>query len=379
VEARELKLVPGAHGRPPRPGRRRGVPVALGLLVLAAALAATWLGADRARRKIEVGRLAEEALRTALERGSADPEVHATLVDLRRVLGWRPLESKTRVVYASLVLGLATHREDMRLAAFHAERAAALAPVTVPVVRAAALVLANTGDRDRSLELVRSMFGYDPARAAATLAQIESLVLGVRLDEGIPETPDAWTAWSRQLRSDGRRDEAGEWLRRTHARWPAHLPAWVAMARNAYSRRDWAALESLLPAGRPLPMEPEAAALHIWRAHLVLRRGEREEALARVETALSLTGSGGVRTLAGDLFDRAGDWARARREWSRALHSTSRARTSTRRALLLRLARLEDRHGRPGAALRLWESVLEIDPDHVEARRRVDDLSGFQR
>jgi tetratricopeptide (TPR) repeat protein len=351
----------------------------LGVLVVAGALLGTWLGADQARRKIEVRELAEGALQTALQRGSEDAEVRAALVDMRRTLGWRPLESKTRVVYASLVLGLASGREDMRLAAFHADRAAGLAPVTVPVVRAAALVLAHTGRLDRALELIRRMFSYDPPRAAATLAQIESLVLGVRLDEGIPETPDAWLAWSLQLRKDGRRDDANAWLGRAHERWPDHVPTLVRVAGAAYRRRDWPALATLLPPGEPLPAEPSAATLHVWRAHLALHRGRSNDAVADVETALRLQGSGSIRTQAGDLFEQLGDAVRARKEWTRALHGTSRERFSTRRALFLRLARLEDRHGRPAAALRFWEAVLEIDPDHAEARRRVDDLSGFQR
>jgi tetratricopeptide (TPR) repeat protein len=351
----------------------------LALLVVAGALGATWLGADRARRKIEVRDLAEGALQTALARGSEDREVREALLDLRRTLGWRPLETKTRVVYASLVLGLSTRLEEMRLASFHAGRAAELAPVTVPVVRAAALVLANTGDLDRALGLIRHMFGYDPGRAAATLTQVESLVLGVRVDEGIPDAPDAWLAWSAQLRRDGRRDAAAAWLQRTYERWPDHVPALLRMAGAAFGRRDWPALELLLPPGRRLPDERESAALFAWRAHLALHRGDTEEALTDIDTALRLHGAVSIRTLAGDLFEEAGDVARARREWSRALHDTRRDLVSVRRALLLRLARLEDRHGRPAAALRFWEALLEIDPGHVEARRRVDDLSGFRR
>lgn len=379
MEARDLTLIRGDLGRPDRGDGARATPVVLGLVVLAAALLATWLGADRARRKIEVREIAEQAVQMALERGSTDAEVRATLVDLRRTLGWRPLESRTRVVYASLVLGLASRQEDMRLAAFHADRAAELAPVTVPVVHAAALVLAHTGDLDRALILIARMFSYDPPRAATTLSQIESLVLGVRLDEGIPDTPEAWLAWSLQLRRDGRRDEAGEWLRRTHARWPGHLPALVRLARVAYGRRHWAKLGALLPSGAPLPDEPAVAELLAWRAHAALQRNDPDPARADIERALRLHASDRVRALAGDLFEQLGDVERARREWTRALHGTSNVRRSNRRALLERLARLEDRHGRPAAALRHWETLLAIDPDHVEARRRVDDLSGFQR
>ena len=46
-------------------------------------------------------------------------------------------------------------------------------------MRAAALVLANTGEMDRALELTRSMFGYDPAAAATMLSQIETLVFDI--------------------------------------------------------------------------------------------------------------------------------------------------------------------------------------------------------
>jgi tetratricopeptide (TPR) repeat protein len=379
VQARGLKLITAAEDRPGLRGRTGRAPILLGLVVLAAAAAATWLGADRARQDIDVRALAESALATALERGSGDPEVHAALVDLRRTLGWRPLESKTRVVYGSLLLGLATRREDMALAAFHAARAADLAPVTVPVVRAAALVLANTGEIDRSLALVRRMFSYDPARAAATLSQIDALVLGVPLEQGVPDDPDAWTAWARQLQVDGRREEALDLVRRTHERWPDHVPAWVNLARTAFSRGDWVDLERLLPPEATLPTEPAAAPLHVWRGHLALRRGDREEAVAAAETALRIAGSRRVGTLAGDLFERAGEWTRARSEWNRVLHDTPSDRAPARRALLVRLARLEDRHGSPAAALRLWEDLLEIDPDHGEARRRVDDLTGFRR
>jgi tetratricopeptide (TPR) repeat protein len=379
VEARELKLIPGERDRGARGAPRPATARLLGLLVVGASLAATWLGADDARRTIEVRELAEEALQTALERGSRDRDVRDALVDLRRALGWRPLESKTRVVYASLVLGLATRLEDMRLAAFHADRAADLSPVTVPVVRAAAVVLASTGELDRALALIRRMFGYDATRAASTLAQIESLVLGVALDAGIPDAPEAWLAWSRQLRQDGRRDEAASWLERTHERWPDHVPTLARMAAGAFGRRDWTALEALLPPERRPGEEPAAAPLFIWRAHLALRRGDRDAALGGLETALRLQPSRSIRTLAGDVFEQLGEVPRARREWNRALHDLDSAQVAARRPLLLRLARLEDRHGRPATALRHWEALLAIDPDHSEARRRVDDLSGFRR
>jgi len=379
VEARELKLVEGrgASASDRAPFR---APLVLGLLVVAAALLATWLDAAEARRTIDVRQLAEQALETALRRGSADIEVRKALVELRTTLGWRPLESRTRVVYASLLLGLATDIEDMQVAAFHADRAARLAPVTVPVVRAAALVLANTGEVDRALELTRSMFGYDPRGAAAMLSQIETLVLGVDLDRGLPPAPEAWMAWSHQLETERRRAEAAEWRARTLERWPDHVPALARTAAFAFGRRDWDALAELLPPAGRLPEDDrQSATLFAWRAHLCWHSGDRSAALADMERALELRDTGPIRTLSGDLFEKMGDSTRAKSDWNRALFATAAKSTSTRRGLLLRLARLEDRHGRPAAALRFWEAVLALDPQHPEARRRIDDLAGFKR
>ncbi len=360
-------------------GGARSLALVLGLGILACALAATGLGADQARREIDIREPAEQALRTALARGSEDVEVRDTLVALRRTLGWRPLESRTRVVYASLLLGLSTRLEEMQLAGFHARRAAELAPVTVSVVRAAALVLAHTGALETALALVRQMFGYDPARAAETLAQIDSSVLGVPLEQAIPDAADAWLAWSDRLRAGGRSDAAEAWLERTHNRWPAHVPASIQIGARAFLRGDWPALETLLPPDRELPATREAAPLHVWRAHLRRRLGDARGALADAERAVALGGTPGVRRSAGDLFLDFGDLDRARREWSRALHEAAPGAVAERQALLARLARLEDRHGQPAKALRYWEELLRIDPADSEARRRADDLSGFRR
>ena len=256
-------------------------------------------------------------------------------------------------------------------------RAAELNPVTVSVVHAAALVLANTGEVDQALELTRSMFGYDPGRAAETLSQIETLVLGARLEQGMPATPEAWTAWAKRLRDARRHDEAMQWFERAHRRWPEHLPALTQVAGAAFTRRDWLRLAELLPLGTTLPAEAQAAYPLAWRAHMRWANGDRTGAVADMEAALERAAYPGVRRLAGDLFAALGEIERARSEWNRALHDL---RESPARATLLsRLARLEQEHGRPAAALRHWEALLAIDPDHQEALRRRDDLSGFNR
>jgi len=377
LHTRELTLVPGETPRPARGGARRSTPALLGAFVLVAAGLATWLDAGKAREVVEVQDLAERTLQTALQRGSEDDAVRAALVDLRTTLGQRPLDSKTRVVYASLVLGLATRVDDMDLAAFHARRAAELSPVTVSVVRAAAVVLASTGEIERALELIRRMFAYDPTHAASTLSQIGSLVIGVRIADGIPATPDAWLAWALRVEEVGRGDDADAWLRRTLERWPDHLPTRVRAGALAFARGDWEALGRLL--ARPDPREPAAAPLFLWRAHLAWRAGDLQTAVQHVETALALAPDRSTRVSAGDLFLEMGQVARARTQWNRALYETDHADAAARRPLLERLARLEEEHGEPGTALRLWQAVLEIDAQHEEARRHVDDLAGFER
>jgi tetratricopeptide (TPR) repeat protein len=352
--------------------------VLLGLLVLSGSIAGTLLGADAARRAVPVREQAEDLLQTALARGSDDAGVRQELTEMRRTLGWRPLETRTRVAYASLVLGLGTRREDLALAAFHAGRAADLAPVTVPVVRGAALVLAQAGERDRALSLVRQMFDYDPGRAALTLSQIESFTVGLHPQDVLPDRPEAWMAWWGLLRSDARWAEAEAWLAEAHRRWPDYLPILIQVAARAFNQRDWTGLATLLPA-EGLPAVADAAPLYLWRAHLRLQGGDVPGARADAERALDLAPrSPSLPLAAGELFEALGDTSRARELWTGALHRAA-AGTAARRPLLERLARLEDRHGSPAAALRRWREILAVDPGHAEALRRVDDLSGFQR
>ena len=374
-----LKLItPDQVGEPVR--ARPAAPLALAALIFASAALATWLGAEPARRPIPARDLAEGALRLALERGNDDAEVRATLLALRRTLTRRPLDSRTRVVYASLLLGLARRVEETGIAAFHARRAAELAPVTVPVARSAALVLARTGHAEEASALIREMFGYDPRRAAKLLARVDRLLLGGAIDSGLPEEPRAWLSWVAQLRESGRRLEAEAWVERTYRRWPDHTPALEQMAAGAVLRRDWEALGELFPPESMLPEEPASAGSLLYRARLKAIHEERAAAMRDVESALRLNGGAfSVQLLAGDTYESLGDVAAARRMWSKALHRLAPEQSAARRRLLVRLARLEDGHGQAAAALRFWESILELDPEHAEARQRVDDLSGFRR
>jgi tetratricopeptide (TPR) repeat protein len=279
------------------------------------------------------------------------------------------------VVYASLLLGLATEMEQMQLAAFHARRAATLAPVTVSVVRAAALVLANTGNVDEATELVREMFLFDAPKAATTLAQIDALVLGVETREGVPDDPDAWLAWSSELGRMGDSEAAASWLGEAAQRWPDHLQLRIQLSFAHYGRGDWDALEDALPVDAGWPIGPTSAGLYALRALVRQHGGDAEGARRDVEIALSSRGGYTVNLLAGDLFERMEEPERARGEWTTALFLVSDP--GTRVGLLLRLARLEDRWGRPAAALEYWRQVAATRPEHLEARRRIEDLTGF--
>ncbi len=340
------------------------------------ALLATRVGANRARNPVDARTVARETVALALERGSDDPEVLSRVSELRRALGRRALDSRTRVAYASLLVALARQVEDARSAGFHAHHAARLAPVTVPVVRSAALVLVRTGHAEESFELTKRMFDYDQAAAARLLVRLEQVLFGGDLADGLPDDPAAWLAFARELRMSGRIDDADRWAERAFERWPGDLPALEQVAALAIRQRDWDRLDHLFSEERELPDGPQAAGVLLYHARLLARRGDDEGALEEIERALRLNGSARrVQILAGQTYDAMGELDDARRQWNRALFGLPPGEKRTRRTLLFYLAQLEERRHQPAAALRLWESLLEIDPEHREARQRVNDLS----
>lgn len=357
------------------------------VVALACAAWATLLGADRPRRQLPATDVAREMLWAVLDRGPGDPGVRGAVIDYRRRVGRSPLDAATRALYAGLLLEMAASRDDARAAVFHARRSAQLAPVTVPVLRLTATVLARCGEREAAASLIRSMFGYEPRRAAGLLGALEPFLPAGALDrestEGaIPPLARAWVAWSSELAERGRVVESGEWLEATHRRWPDDLAAIEELASRAVYRRDWEALARLLPTGRPLPEVPAAAALFAYRARSAAQRGSTTEAIEDVATAVRLARNDpSVLRVGADALLAAGDPDGARPMYHRALFGLPHdPRSVTARvALLTRLARLEDRHGRPADALRAWRAVLEIDPGHAESRSRVDELTGFQR
>jgi tetratricopeptide (TPR) repeat protein len=381
MEPSDLKLVRAPSRGPSPPVRRERVAaVGLGLLALLAGLVGTVLGADRAREPSRPVDTAREALFRVLDRGPSDPGVLELLAALRLQIGQRPLDARTRALYSALLLEMAMGPQDGPAPAFHARRAADLAPVTVPVVRAAALVLARSGEPDQASRLVREMFGYDAVSAARLLTALEPFIEPVGVEAAIPADPDAWLAWALQIRDQGRVDDADRWITRAHREWPDHLGVRQKVAARAVSQRDWSTLAMVLPLEEELPESPDSAMLFAFRARARAEAGDAEGARNDADKAAVLSGHASTVLLhAGDALLAAGDPVGARRFWSRALFGISpRSGAGAERVrLLVRMARFEDDHGKPAAALRAWKAVLDEEPDHAEAQRRVADLGGL--
>ena len=337
---------------------------------------ATLTGAGSHRRPEDPLTAVRAALERAVTTGSDDPAVVATARRLRERLGRDPMNARARTAYAGLLLGCARSPAQYEAAAFHARRAATLAPVTVPVVRGASVVLAGCGDLRAARGLVRSLFTYAPAAAADHLLQVEPLLgdaAGV-----VPERPHAWLAWSRRLRREGREEEADEALGRAAARWPREPDLLLERASQAVRARDWQALARVFPEGLRLPETEASALLHAYRAHASAVRGDPASMRRDVETALRLGGrTSALLEKTGDALLAGGALEDARSHFAEALHrlpADAPVRSSV--SVLLRLARLAEVQDRPDEALRRWTTVLRLDPAHTEARRRIAALTG---
>jgi len=375
----ELKLVRGTHGAsPPHASHGRGPAVVLGLLTLGSLVTATLLGADRARAVSRLQETAQETLFRILERGPDDAEVLASLEGIRIDMGRRPLDAFLRVVYAALLVEMSSGGADCGAATFHARRASELAPVTVPVVGPASMVLVRCGEESRGLGLIREMFGYEPESAARLLTTLGGFIDPERAKDAVPAEPEAWLAWSRELREQGRAQESERWAFEGHRRWPDHLETLQELATRAASRNDWVALGSLLPLDGELPERRETAILYAYRARVRAEAGDAAGAHRDVETATRLSEHhSAVLLQAGDALLVSGDNDGARRAWRRALFELSSESDDSPRSrsrVLVRLARLEDADGEPADALRAWREVLTQEPGNAEARKRVGEL-----
>lgn len=379
MERPRLKLLGRDDAAPPP---RRGLVLAVGAFCAVAALASVPWGARDARRPLDARAVAERALLDALDSSRDDPRVADALRRMRSWLGRRPLDASARASYAALLAELAKTDEEKAIAAFHARVAARTAPVSVPVIGMAARALIGAGEAGAALEAIRDMFSWAPRDAAGVLAAVEGLVGRGRAAAAVPDDPDAHLAWARALRVQGRDDEAWGLLRATVDRWPDHDRARAQAAEAALARGDAEALAQLLPETMALQRGPESAGLWALRARARATAGDREGARAdALEAARLGVGSTGVLANAARALEGVDDLDGARRLWTRALYGLEVAGRpgAERIPVLTALARLEERAGRAGDALRVWTEILEIDSDHALARARVEALKSGSR
>ena len=372
MERPELKLVTATPAGPKRPAG-----VALGAAVLAAAAVATVFGADAARRPFEPAPLAESALALSFSSGGPEP-VRRALEILEARLRRNPLDSSSRTIAASLLVETATTENQRGAARSQAQAAVRLTPTDAGVAHGAVRVFARCGQVGMALRETARMFGYAPKDAAAALADIEPFVDAERLDDGLPRAPEAWLAWSETLRGRGRENEADARLAALLARWPADLEALRVASLVALGRERLDELSRLVPPSLALPETEAAASLFAFRARSKAAAGDSAGAHADALRAIALAPERPwVMAQAGDAFVGT-EPALARDYWTRALYRL-RANPDTRgEAIYLRyrLARFEDREGRPGDALREWRTILAERPDDAEAKARVAALTG---
>ncbi|MCP3979793.1 MAG: hypothetical protein GY716_10765 [bacterium] len=346
-----------------------------GALFFAAALA-TLAGADAARSGNETRTRARDAVDRSLETEGRSPAVRDALRSLRTIVEQRPLNARARVDYAALILAVAADIEESSAAAFHARIAAKLSPVTVPVVRRSAIVLARCRDVDHAQAITRRMFGYDPDAAARLLSQLEPLLYDAELHDAIPDNASAWMAWCLQLRVDARTNEGLACLQQLHDRWPDHVPALDRLAAAAVRTRNWDDLAALFPPQDDREATFSATSFTL-RARLRAARGDRAGAQRDLRRALDTQDVPALaRALAGETLEQLGDIDGARREWNRLLYELPDSSAGARIDALRRLARMEASTGHSGVALRHWHSLLALAPDDREALQEVDRLHG---
>jgi hypothetical protein len=372
VQRSELRLVTAD-----RAGTKRPEALGLGAAVLAAGILATLCGADTDRRRFEPAPIAESGLARTLETGNPEPAREAREV-LETRLRRNPLDTASRTIAASLLVETATTEAQREAAVAQALAAVRLTPVDASVAHRVARMLARCGRTELALQETAKLFAYAPQPAASTLADIEPFVPGDRLEDALPPLPAAWLAWSAKLRANRRDQEADERLAALLERWPGDLEARRVAASIAAGRDRIDELLRLVPPSLALPETPEAAPLYALRARSKSAGGDSTGARADAQNAIALSRENPwIMVVAGDAFAES-EPALARTYWTRALYRLQANPGTRGQALLLRyrLARLDDREGRAGDALREWRTILAERPDDVEAKRRVAALTG---
>jgi tetratricopeptide (TPR) repeat protein len=372
VERPELKLVTDS----PKP-RRSPEAAMFGAAILVAAALATLAGADSGRRPFAAAPIAESALARTLAGRDPIPARDGESL-LRARLRRIPLDAVSRTILASLMAETADTESERAAASDQATAAMRLAPTDEWIAHATARVLARCGRTELALSAIHSMFEYAPDDAAAALADVEPFVQDGRLEEGLEASPSAWRAWSDRLRAAGREAEADARVAAGLARWPGDLDLLRIAASVAASRDRLDELVRLVPPDRALPNSEQAAPLYAFRARSKAATGDPAGARADAVRAVELSrGDPWVLDLAGTAVSSS-DPAAARDFWSRALFRLT-ATDGTRGEALwlrLRLARLDEREGRAGDALRSWRSILAEHPDNLEAKTRIAALTG---
>ena len=372
MEQQELKLVTAEPARP-----REAAALGFGAAVLAAAAIATLFGADAARRPFNPGKLAETAMARTLAGNDSQPAREARDI-LRERLRRVPLDASSRMIAASLTAETAADASGRSEAVDQILAATRLVASDEWVSRGAARALARCGRTDLALREIARMFGYAPDSAATTLAQVEPFVASEQLESGIPESAAAWLAWSVKLRADGRNDEADARLAALLTRWPGDLPALRVAASVAVGRERLDELLRLVPPTLVLQETEDNASLLAFRARSKAASGDSTGARADALRAVALSGGNPwVLVQAGDAF-ASSDPALARDYWTRALYRLLEKPETRGGAIWVRfrLARLNEREGRAGDALREWRTILAERPDDGEAKRRVAELTG---
>ncbi len=363
---------------PERRGSSRAIPAApaVAASLALAAIAATFLDAGTARAIDSPWERSARAAEAALRNGPAEPLVRLTLRDLRTRIGKRPFDADARAAYSAVLLEAAFGTPDVAAAVFHAGAAARVSPVSRPVVTTAADVLLRAGEPDAALDLVRTMFGWDPHEAARQLARAEPLVSPERIERALPDDPEAWEAWALRLWNDGRQDAARARRGAAFARWPDDPGVRAAAADEALRRGDLAAFRTIVPTTLAVPAGRGGVALLAHRARAKGLAGDREGARADAWAAARAGAErSGALLRAGDALEAVGETSAARDMWTRAAHAArSEGGLAARIASLTRVARLDEREGRPVEALRVSREVLGLDPENREARARVDRL-----
>ena len=356
---------------------RTPVAAAIGATVLAAAALATLKGADAARRPWDAAAIAELALAQSLAAGNSDA-AHEAEDRLRQRLTRTPLDAASRAIAANLMVESADSNAARAAAVEQALAATRLVPTNEWIGGGTARVLARCGRPDLALQETARIFAYAPDDGAATLADIEPFAPPGRLEDGIPPAPDAWLAWSIRLRMNGREADADDRLAKLLARWPSNLDALRVAASAAASRGRIDELVRLVPPSLALPDTESTAALHAFRAWSKAVSGDAAGARADAQSAVALSNEDSwVLTLSGDA-EAATDPALAREFWNRALYKLVAAEGTkdAARWLRSRLARLDEREGKAGDALRAWRAILADHGDDVEARQRIAALTG---